>query len=571
MICGKICGGIGGQQENGGCDGPQKKAGIAGNSIWLKKGKNMKTERFSKKPWGSGSKGYRSFMLATVFLVLLSGGSSLLAPILIQFWSRDQKGLTAERVAFLCGVLAAAAVLEILSVYIREKFAKKFNSGNCRELLGRFLHMQYDKINEMGPINITARIRQAVNDFYMYYAGGKITIYASGFIILGLLFVAVLYSWYFAVLLAVLAAINIGGYKALNKELLRRSEKLQKNTAEGWQEINTIVRETDYIKQLESYHWIFAQLEPSIDKIYDSMKEINIFAQTVSHGLLSFNNFVQTFIVLLVTFRFFQREEDIYSLIFYTVVMPLFFAHLNKLVNANLDKRNVSISKKFAEEIAGCQESDGKEELASVDTIAFQIKEADSAFLHLPEITELFSKGDRIWVKGKSGCGKSTLMKFLVKFRSTDEILINGQKIGQYSNRSVRKQIEYIPQNVPIVKGTLRDNLFLGRPYAPEMEQKMIESPILASVLQSKTMDSLITENGGNLSGGEKQKIAVARIMASQAEVLILDEITSNVDAGAAELILSTVLEGCGDKIVFIVSHDGSTGRFVNRCLTVGG
>lgn len=62
-----------------------------------------------------------------------------------------------------------------------------------------------------------------------------------------------------------------------------------------------------------------------------------------------------------------------------------------------------------------------------------------------------------------------------------------------------------------------------------------------------------------------------ARIMASQAEALILDGITSNVDAGAAGRSRSTVLEGCGDKIVFIVSHGGGTGRFVNRCLTVGG
>lgn len=512
---------------------------------------------------------YSSFMVVTVFLVLISGTASLIAPLLIQYWSKDEKGLVTQRGVLLCGVLIGSALIELLSVYVREKFAKKFNVNNCKYMLDIFLHMQYDKIVEIGPSKITARIRQAVNDLYMYYVGSKITICASSFVISALLIMSIVYNWKFAIILAIVVVVNICGYRVLNKELLRRSEKLQENTAAGWQEINTAVETIDYIKQLENYDFILMQLQPSINRIYDAMKEINIFAQTISHGLLSFNNFVQTMIVLFITFRFFQQKEDAYSLIFYTIILPLFFMHLSKLVNANLDKRNVVVSRDFVKEMKELQEKNGKENVQSIEKISFQIEKISNISLKKPIITESFVKGDMIWVKGKSGCGKSTLMKYLVKFRETKGILINGHEIFEYSNQSIRKHIEYVPQSAPIIKGTLRDNLFLGKPYSSIVEQEMNTSPLLESILRSKTLDSMITENGGNLSGGEKQKIEIARILASEADVLILDEITSNVDAETADMIYSTLLQLHRNKIIFIISHDKNIQKHCNKCIAL--
>lgn len=85
---------------------------------------------------------------------------------------------------------------------------------------------------------------------------------------------------------------------------------------------------------------------------------------------------------------------------------------------------------------------------------------------------------------------------------------------------------------------------------------KFIKDPILRTILQTKTMDSQINENGTNLSGGEKQKIALARALYDEVDILILDEVTSNIDKESASDIYQRIVEIHYNKIIFIISHD---------------
>lgn len=83
--------------------------------------------------------------------------------------------------------------------------------------------------------------------------------------------------------------------------------------------------------------------------------------------------------------------------------------------------------------------------------------------------------------------------------------------------------------------------------------------------MKNKTFDDIIDNAGANLSGGEKQKIAIARSLYSNAEVLILDEITSNIDAESAEEILQSLLKNKDKRITFIITHDQLQQGFANR------
>ncbi|WP_162265440.1 ATP-binding cassette domain-containing protein [Abyssisolibacter fermentans] len=149
-------------------------------------------------------------------------------------------------------------------------------------------------------------------------------------------------------------------------------------------------------------------------------------------------------------------------------------------------------------------------------------------------ISGVFKKGDVVWIRGNSGCGKSTLVKLIPKFRTINRILVNNIDIRNITNKSIRKKIDYLSQDVPIIKGSLRDNLFFNKSYNAELEKELINSKLLSSIFVNKDINTLITENGANLSGGEKQKIALARCIYNKSDVLILDEVTSNIDTESA-------------------------------------
>ena len=127
--------------------------------------------------------------------------------------------------------------------------------------------------------------------------------------------------------------------------------------------------------------------------------------------------------------------------------------------------------------------------------------------------------------------------------------------------------MNYLSQNVPIVKGTLRENLFFNIKWDKEREEKLKHEPILQSILANKNMDSLIDENGTNLSGGEKQRIALARALYDDVDVIILDEVTSNIDKESAEVILKRIMSGNEQKIIFIISHDSMPESYANKIL----
>src|SRR5699024_12132810 len=128
----------------------------------------------------------------------------------------------------------------------------------------------------------------------------------------------------------------------------------------------------------------------------------------------------------------------------------------------------------------------GNKVLKEVNTVRFDIpvlKIRDKELIKC--IKGTFKKGDIVRVKGDSGTGKSTLMKLLPKFRITEGVYINGIDIKEYSNFSVRSKVDYLSQNVPIIKGTLRENIFLNRPIDKSIEEKLIKEPILKTILES--------------------------------------------------------------------------------------
>lgn len=167
---------------------------------------------------------------------------------------------------------------------------------------------------------------------------------------------------------------------------------------------------------------------------------------------------------------------------------------------------------------------------------------------------------------GSSGSGKSTITKLLLKYYDPEdgEIDVNGVNLAEYSSHSVRRAIAYVPQNVELFSKTIYDNIRISRMDATLDEVKEAAKKADAHEfirhlpLQYNTY---LEEAGNGLSGGEKQRIALARAFLKDSNLYILDESTSNLDFATETLIFNMIYEQLADRSMLIVAHRLSTIR----------
>ncbi len=174
--------------------------------------------------------------------------------------------------------------------------------------------------------------------------------------------------------------------------------------------------------------------------------------------------------------------------------------------------------------------------------------------------------GQRVAVVGPTGCGKTTLINLLMRFYDVNSgtISVSGTDIMQMTRSSLRKNYGMVLQETWLKRGTVRDNIIMGKPDATEEE-------ILAAAKASHAhsfikrlpngYDTLITEDGGNLSQGQKQLLCITRVMLCLPPMLILDEATSSIDTRTEIRIQKAFLTMMKGRTSFIVAHRLSTIR----------
>ena len=172
--------------------------------------------------------------------------------------------------------------------------------------------------------------------------------------------------------------------------------------------------------------------------------------------------------------------------------------------------------------------------------------------------------GHKVAVVGDSGSGKSTLVKLLFRFYDPDNgsISIDGQDISSVTQQSLRQHIGIVPQDTVLFNDTLFANVHYGNPDASE--EAVYEAIKLAHL--DKFVDSLpdkaattVGERGLKLSGGEKQRVAIARTILKNPEILVFDEATSSLDSHSEQAILRAIRQVSENKTSLVIAHRLST------------
>ena len=180
--------------------------------------------------------------------------------------------------------------------------------------------------------------------------------------------------------------------------------------------------------------------------------------------------------------------------------------------------------------------------------------------------------GQKIAIVGPTGCGKTTIINLLMRFYDVDDgrILVSGTDIRDITRHSLRTSYGMVLQDTWLRSGTIRDNIAYGRPDATQEE---IERVAKAVHIHSFIMrlpqgyDTWVTEDGGNISQGQKQLLCIARVMLTEPAMLILDEATSNIDTRTERKIQQAFDAMMKGHTSFVVAHRLSTIRTADRIL----
>ena len=210
------------------------------------------------------------------------------------------------------------------------------------------------------------------------------------------------------------------------------------------------------------------------------------------------------------------------------------------------------------------EESEGEADIsfegASVEDVTFAYNEE----IILKDCNINMKQGKVIGICGKSGCGKSTLLKLLMRFWDvqTGRVSVDGADVREIPTKHLRDMESYVTQETHLFHDSIANNIAIAKPGATREE--IMEAAKKASIHDfimtlPNGYDTEVGELGDTLSGGEKQRIGIARAFLHDASMILLDEPTSNLDSLNEGIILKSLKESAEEKTIVLVSHRVST------------
>lgn len=282
-----------------------------------------------------------------------------------------------------------------------------------------------------------------------------------------------------------------------------------------------------------------------------------------------------SFGMLFLTFNLYQKGQmQFMDMVIVTIAMMGSFGPVTALssLSNNLNQTLASGERVLSllEEEPVVSEIEGEEELSfngvKVDDVTFAYEEETI----LKDCTISMKPGKVIGIHGKSGSGKSTLLKLLMRFWDVNDgkISISDKNVKDIKTKTLRNMQSYVTQETELFHDSIANNIAIGKPGASREE--IMEAAKKASIHDfilslPDGYDTKVGELGDTLSGGEKQRIGIARAFLHDAPMLLLDEPTSNLDSLNEGIILKALEKECEGKTVVLVSHRESTMGFADE------
>jgi len=372
-------------------------------------------------------------------------------------------------------------------------------------------------------------------------------------------------------LLGIISSVLSRKIKKIQKTIVAETTALAGSTTES-------LRNIELVKSLGLAHQEVERLNGVTAKILKlELKKVK-YLRSLSFIQGTAVNALRTSILFMMLYLIFRQQITIgqfFSLMFFSFYI---FTPLQELGNVINIYRETEVSLSNFQQILDTprdpkpENPEPVEELMTLQFEQVSFQHQSSSLPALNEISFSAARGDTIAFVGPSGAGKSTLVKLLVGLYATKDgtILYNGIPSNRVDLDLLREKIGFVTQDTQLFSGSIRENLLFVNPKATDEECMEVLQQAAAHSLLSRAdrgLDTLIGEGGVKVSGGEKQRLSIARALLRHPQLLVFDEATSSLDSLTEEEISRTIREVATNQeaITILIAHRLSTIMHADR------
>lgn len=520
-----------------------------------------------------------------VILGIISSVLTLLQPELMSnlVSGLNNKFLNNSNLYLLIAIILISTILTALQYYILQSISEQAVFKSRENLINHILQlpiMNYSKWSSgdlLSRINgDTAKLRVGIIQLSVCITSGMVLsigsaigLFLRDITLFTITFCTIIVSFVFIIIFSTfIQKASYNSQKGLGQltSIVNRSLygiRTIRSTNETQNEIKKSVEEAEKLKKLGIKLAKFQSVMTPISNLglqITGLVVIGIGGYRVSHGLMSIADLTAFVLLLYIAISPFQQIFSTISTVADTLGALERIKEITNLPTEDqydivLNEKNIKNNSSIAFENV----------TFSYDKYTLgKSNENDEFNTILKDISFEISNGECVAIVGPSGAGKSTILQLIERFYELNQgtIYINGYDYHLISREELRSQITYVEQNAPLLYGTIYENLTLGNEEVDEEDCKIALEKVNLSYLIDRSpqgLYSIVGESGVGLSGGERQRLAMARALLSKAKIVLLDELTSNLDSINEKIIKKVVNELRGKKTIIIVAHRLST------------
>lgn len=531
--------------------------------------------------------GNRKYLILVIISALLANIFMLVAPYIsgraIDF-IKGENNVDFPMVAKIIGILFAVYVLNALFTWGMTVFTNALSNHSIEKMrkdaFGKISKLPLKFFDGHSHGDIISRLTNDIDAVSEGLLQGITQLFSGIVTVVGSLVLMFLLDWRITLCVIVITIICI----FVSKAIATNSGKMFRLQAQTIGELNGYVSETvGNLKVVKAFGYedksseVFGEINA---RLYDCGQKAQFYSSLVNPTTRYINNLAYISVGVLGGLAALAGHLSVGIISSFLIYATQFARPINDMTSilTQLQSAQAAAARIFAlGEIEPETPDEDRPEL-EVKNGEVMFKDVDFSYNKDKELIKdlniVAKQGQRVAIVGPTGAGKTTIVNLLMNFYGVDKgtIFVDGQAIDSVQRDSLRKNFGMVLQDTWLFAGTVKENIAYGKEGATEEE--IINAAKAASAhgfikRLPNGYDTMITEDGGNLSSGQKQLLTIARAMLSDPKILILDEATSNVDTMTEQRIQKAFLKMMEGRTSFIIAHRLSTIREADLILVM--